>query len=161
MARGMPSWAALIGLLAVAGYQNRDKISEWLDDARKSAPSGADGQEAADRDGSLLSEVGAILTSDDPAGNLSRAIGDLVDRFRASGEADTADSWVSDSPNMSVNHLQLERAIGVDTLAELELKTGLSREELLDRLSRDLPQAVDHMTPHGHVPTAEEARQFI
>ena len=30
MPRGMPSMAALLGLLAVAGYQNRDKIKEML-----------------------------------------------------------------------------------------------------------------------------------
>ncbi len=30
MSRGFPSMTALLGLLAVAGYQNRDKIAEWL-----------------------------------------------------------------------------------------------------------------------------------
>ena len=30
MSRGMPSMVALLGLLAVAGYQNRDKIAEVL-----------------------------------------------------------------------------------------------------------------------------------
>ena len=30
MSRGMPSMVALLGLLAVAGYQNRDKIAEAL-----------------------------------------------------------------------------------------------------------------------------------
>ena len=30
MSRGMPSMVALLGLLAVAGYQNRDKIAEML-----------------------------------------------------------------------------------------------------------------------------------
>ncbi len=30
MARGKPSMVALLGLLAVAGYQNREKIAEML-----------------------------------------------------------------------------------------------------------------------------------
>src|SRR2546430_7244709 len=30
MSRGFPSMTALLGLLAVAGYQSRDKIAEWL-----------------------------------------------------------------------------------------------------------------------------------
>src|SRR5256885_7984890 len=30
MSRGFLSMTALLGLLAVAGYQNRDKIAEWL-----------------------------------------------------------------------------------------------------------------------------------
>jgi hypothetical protein len=30
MSRGMPSMAALLGLLALAGYQNRDKLAELV-----------------------------------------------------------------------------------------------------------------------------------
>jgi hypothetical protein len=30
MNRGMPSLTALLGLLAIAGYQNRDKLAEML-----------------------------------------------------------------------------------------------------------------------------------
>jgi len=30
MSRGMPSMTALLGLLAIAGYQNRDKLTELL-----------------------------------------------------------------------------------------------------------------------------------
>jgi hypothetical protein len=31
MARGLPSMTALLGMLALAGYQNRDKIAEMLE----------------------------------------------------------------------------------------------------------------------------------
>ena len=30
MSRGFPSMTALLGLLAIAGYQNRDKLAEML-----------------------------------------------------------------------------------------------------------------------------------
>ena len=30
MSRGMPSMTALLGLIALAGYQNRDKLAELL-----------------------------------------------------------------------------------------------------------------------------------
>jgi hypothetical protein len=39
MNRGFPSLAALLGLLAIAGYQNRDKLAEMLRGAQ--AKSGA------------------------------------------------------------------------------------------------------------------------
>ena len=42
MSRGMPSMVALLGLLAVAGYQNRDKIAEMLG-GRKQEPGGGPG----------------------------------------------------------------------------------------------------------------------
>ena len=37
MSRGMPSMVALLGLLAVAGYKNREKITEMLGGAEASA----------------------------------------------------------------------------------------------------------------------------
>ena len=36
MSRGFPSMTALLGLLAIAGYQNRDKIAEMLGGVRQS-----------------------------------------------------------------------------------------------------------------------------
>jgi hypothetical protein len=45
MSRGMPSMIALLGLLAVAGYQNRDKIAEALN-RLKTNPDGKPGQTA-------------------------------------------------------------------------------------------------------------------
>ena len=47
---------ALLGLLAVAGYQNRDKIAEALA-GRKQAPGGP-GQD--DRQGSVLDKLGGL-----------------------------------------------------------------------------------------------------
>ncbi|MEJ7670871.1 MAG: hypothetical protein WKH97_19560 [Casimicrobiaceae bacterium] len=44
MSRGMPSMIALLGLLAVAGYQNRDKIAEVLG-GRKQEPGSGTGKE--------------------------------------------------------------------------------------------------------------------
>ena len=38
MSRGFPSMTALLGLLAVAGYQNRDKIAEILGGLGQSRP---------------------------------------------------------------------------------------------------------------------------
>ena len=42
MSRGLPSMTALLGLLAIAGYQNRDKIAEMLGGAQDKP--GASGQ---------------------------------------------------------------------------------------------------------------------
>jgi hypothetical protein len=41
MSRGFPSVTALLGLLAVAGYQHRDKIAEFFGGIAKSTPAGA------------------------------------------------------------------------------------------------------------------------
>jgi uncharacterized protein YidB (DUF937 family) len=92
---------------------------------------------------------------------LSGGLGEIVDRFKQAGHGEAADSWVSKGPNKPVSSDDLERAIGSDTLDELSQRTGLSRQELLERLSRDLPAAVDKFTPEGRIPSESEAAKLI
>jgi uncharacterized protein YidB (DUF937 family) len=74
--------------------------------------------------------------------------------FKQNGQEDAADSWVSKGPNKELAAPQLEQAIGADvSAAALEQQTGLSQEELLARLSRELPNSVDKYTPDGRVPS--------
>jgi uncharacterized protein YidB (DUF937 family) len=76
-----------------------------------------------------------------------------MDRFKQSGQGQTAESWVSTGPNEPCTTAQLERAIGPEVLDTLSTHTGLSRDELLTRLCRELPDAVDKYTPQGRLPT--------
>jgi uncharacterized protein YidB (DUF937 family) len=92
---------------------------------------------------------------------LSGGLGDLVERFRQSGQAEAAESWVRKGPNQPIAPDELERAIGPDVLATLSQQTGLSRQELLSRLTRTLPEAVDELTPEGRVPTENEAARLL
>ncbi len=152
MSRGFPSMTALLGLLAVAGYQNRDKIAEMLGGLGQSAP-GTAGQGGL---GGLLGQLRGSLGGAGAGGLLSGGLGELVDRFRQSGQGDTADSWIGTGPNKPVTEPQLEQAIGPEVLDTLSKQTGFSREELLARLSRELPNAVDRYTPQGRIPTEAE-----
>jgi uncharacterized protein YidB (DUF937 family) len=148
MSRGFPSMTALLGLLAVAGYQNRDKIAEMLRGTTSSNP-GA-GQAAPHGLGGLLNSLGGGGVGGLVGGGLS----ELIDRFKQAGQGEVADSWVGKGPNQAVAPHQLEKAIPSDVLATLSEQTGLSREELLSRLSRNLPEAVDRYTPDGRLPAA-------
>ena len=40
-------------------------------------------------------------------------------------------------------------------------QTGMSREELLAGLTREVPAAVDKLTPEGRIPTPPEAARMI
>jgi uncharacterized protein YidB (DUF937 family) len=157
MSRGFPSMTALLGLLAIAGYQNRDKLSEMiggLGGGASGAPGGAGGLGSAGGAGGL-GGLGGLLSGLGGAGAgglLSGGLGELVDRFKQNGHGETAESWVGTGPNKEVAPHQLEQAIGPDVLDNLTKQTGLSREELLSRLSRELPQAVDKYTPEGRIP---------
>jgi uncharacterized protein YidB (DUF937 family) len=154
MARGYPSMTVLLGLLAIAGYQNRDKIAEMLK-GLGGKPSGEPGQPQGGS-GDPLGRLATSLGGASVGSVLSGGLGELLDRFKQSGQGDTADSWVRNGPNKPVSPPQLEQAIGADVLETLSKQTGLSREELLARLSRELPEAVDKYTPQGRVPTEAE-----
>jgi uncharacterized protein YidB (DUF937 family) len=153
MSRGFPSMTALLGLLAIAGYQNRDKLAEMLSGASSSpgrSGLGTGQQGGAGGLGGLLSGMGGAGVG----GLLGGGLGELVESFRQHGQGEVADSWVGTGPNKEIAPNQLEQAIGPEVLSHLTQQTGLSKEELLSRLSRELPQAVDKYTPDGRIPSA-------
>jgi uncharacterized protein YidB (DUF937 family) len=141
---------ALLGLLAIAGYQNRDKIAEIFGGLGKPGSAGQGGLSG------LLRQLSGSLGGASAGGILSGGLGELVDRFKQSGQGDTADSWVKTGPNKPCTADQLEQAIGPEVLDNLSKQTGLTREELVSRLCRELPEAVDKYTPQGRIPTEAE-----
>jgi uncharacterized protein YidB (DUF937 family) len=151
MTRGMPSMTALLGMLAIAGYQNRDKIAEMLRGTTSSNQTGAGAPQ--NPLGGLLGSLGGMFGGAGAGGLLSGGLRDLLENFKQNGHGDTAQSWVNNGPNREISPPELKQAIGPDVLAALEQQTGLSQQELLARLSRELPSAVDKYTPDGKLPS--------
>jgi uncharacterized protein YidB (DUF937 family) len=87
---------------------------------------------------------------------LGGGLGELVENFKQHGQGDVAESWVGTGPNKPIAPDQLEQAIGPEVLATLTQQTGLSREELLSRLSTTLPETVDKCTPDGCLPNPSD-----
>src|SRR3954471_12085012 len=148
MSRGMPSMTALLGMLAIAGYQNRDKLADMF----RNATSGQPASGAKDPLCGMLGNLGGLVGGGGVASLLNAGIGELLERFKQSGQADTAQSWINQGPNREVTPPELQQAIGPDVLQKLEQQTGLSQQEILNRLSRELPAAVDKYTPDGRLP---------
>jgi uncharacterized protein YidB (DUF937 family) len=136
----------------VAGFQNRDKIAEMLKGSGSANP-GTPNQGA--QQGGLGGLLGNLGTGG-LGGLLGGGLGELVENFRQNGQGEAAESWVGTGPNKQIAPNQLEQAIGPDVLATLSQQTGLSREELLSRLSTTLPEAVDKYTPDGRLPDATD-----
>jgi uncharacterized protein YidB (DUF937 family) len=143
----MPSMTALLGMLANAGYQNRNKLADMLRNA--TSTSGQPGSSAANPLGGMLS---GLLGAGGVGSLLNGGIGQLLEHFKQNGQGDVAQSWIDHGPNRKVTPPELKQAIGPDVLQKLEQQTGLSQEELLARLSRELPTAVDKYTPEGRLP---------
>ena len=182
MARGLnmsSAGIALLGLLAVKGFQHRDELGRVLGDVMGrsgggqgsgsnpfggggSLGTGAGGMAGAGGLGGMLGGLGDMLGGQGSTGGvLKEGLGGLLDRFKQTGHAEEADSWVGTGPNRSVEPQHLEQALGPDVIEQLQSQTGLSREELLQRLSTNLPKTVDTLTPDGRLPTDEEADRIL
>lgn len=173
MARSTPSLLALLGIAAVAGYQNRDKLGGMLGGTGQGGPDqnsnpqsggmfsgGLGGSGGGLGGGGLAGGLGGLLGSLG-GGGLAGGIGELMERFGQSGHRDRAESWVGTGSNQPIDHGELEQALGDETLEELAQTTGLSRADILERLSHNLPQTVDRFTPHGRIPTEDEAQGLL
>lgn len=160
MAKGSPSMIALLGLLAVAGYQNRDKLGAVLnahpateDDPNRTGPDDtAPGANVHSADQGSLLDSFRQMAGGATGGGLMAGLAEMFDRFSSPGHQAKAQSWVSTGRNESLAPDELEQALDDETIAELVEKTGLSRSELLSRLSKTLPDAVDQATPDGRFP---------
>lgn len=167
-----PQMVALLGMLAVAGYQHRDKLGDLLGGAGTgNAGAGPMGRRTGGGLGGMLGGgaaggglgglLGGLLGGGAGGGMISGGLGDIVDRFTQTGNGEKARSWIERGPNAPVAPTELESALGPETLDALQKQTGLSRSELLERLSSVLPEAVDKMTPDGRIPSEQEASRWL
>jgi uncharacterized protein YidB (DUF937 family) len=162
-----PAAMALLGMLAVKGFQNRDKLGEMLGGLLGGGQGGGGpaGDSAGGALGGLLGGLfggGQSGAGQAGAGHVvSGGLGDLLDSFRKAGHGDVADSWVQDGPERAPAPHQIEQSLGTDVLDQLATAAGISRAELLQKLQQVLPQAVDALTPDSRVPSAQEAESVL
>ena len=78
----------------------------------------------------------------------------VVNEFERNGLGPTVKSWVGTGPNQPISADQVQQVLGPDLLQQLSAKSGLSVQELTQKLSHVLPQAVDRLTPDGKIPNA-------
>ncbi len=109
----------------------------------------------------LQSGLGGALAGGTAGSVVSGGLSELLKRFEQNGLGGAAQSWVGNGPNQPVSASDVEKAAGSDTLDALAREIGMSRDPLVQRLSAELPQTVDRLTPQGRVPTPEQAAQPV
>src|SRR5436190_1584562 len=117
MSRGFPSMTALLGLLAVAGYQNRDKIAEILKQVSNQGQPGTAANSNSPQ--GQLGGLGGLLGGASAGGLLTGGLGELMKQFTENGQKDTVDSWVGTGPNKQIAPPDLKTALGPDVVAAL------------------------------------------
>jgi uncharacterized protein YidB (DUF937 family) len=76
----------------------------------------------------------------------------VVSQFERNGLGTTVQSWIGTGSNQPISPQDLHKALGPDLLRQLSEKSGLSVQDLAQRLAQVLPEAVDKMTPNGTIP---------
>lgn len=77
----------------------------------------------------------------------------LVSQFEQQGLGGVVHSWVGTGANQPITADQLQKVLGSATVQQMAARFGINPQDLLQKLSQVLPQAVDKMTPTGVVPT--------
>jgi uncharacterized protein YidB (DUF937 family) len=109
----------------------------------------------------LKGGLGGLLAGGAAGSVISGGLGDLLKQFQQNGHGDTANSWVSPGPNKQISPGDLASALGADQINNLVSQTGLSRDDLLAGLSQQLPEAINHLTPNGRLPTDDEVKDRL
>jgi uncharacterized protein YidB (DUF937 family) len=143
-----PIMLGLMGLLAYRTLKGKGKLADMLGTNQAGANQAGTDASGAPASGGLGSVLGG--------GALGAGLKDLLDRFRQNGQDDKVQSWVSTGANKSIAPSEIEKSLGEERIQWLVEQTGMPREQLLDGLSGELPQAIDKLTPDGRLPTDEE-----
>lgn len=164
-----PTAKALLALLAIYAMKNLRRADAPPTQPGRPAggnvsagvPGGQGGTLGGGLGDLLRGTLGGVLGGAAAGTVLNGGLGGLLKELQESGHGDAARSWVGTGPNKAIPKGDLANALGADTLDELSKRTGMDRGDLLSGLSQQLPEFVDQLTPHGRVPTEEEAARMV
>ena len=154
-----PITLALAGLLAYRTYQGKGRLAEMLGHKGPEGSAATTGSGASG--GGVLSNLGDFFGGPGAGATLTNGLNDLIKNFQQAGQGQTAQSWVDKGPNKPIEPVDLEEALGPEKIEWLMKQTGMSREELIKELSRELPVVVDKLTPVGRLPTEREVPKLL
>ena len=145
-----PMTMALLGLLAYKAIKN---LSGGQAGAKPAAAGNNPGGSLGDM---LPGGLGGLLAGGAAGSILSGGLNDLLKQFQQGGQGDVANSWVGTGPNKAISPADLAKVLDNEQIKALMAQTGISRDDLIAGLSKQLPEIVNELTPHGRLPTAQE-----
>jgi uncharacterized protein YidB (DUF937 family) len=162
--RMSPITMAILALLAykamkhmTGGQQQTAPAGEGANLDQASLPGGGGGGL-----GDLLKGgLGEALAGGAAGSILGGGLDELMKQLQQGGHKEAADSWVSKGPNKEIAPNDLAGALGADQINVMMDQSGLSRQELLEGLSRQLPGVIDQLTPDGRVPSGDELHRLL
>jgi uncharacterized protein YidB (DUF937 family) len=164
-----PLTMALLGLLAYKAYQKMSTPQPGAVPASNtgSSPGGLESALGGLLGGSgglgnlLQGGLGGLLGGAAGGAALNGGLNDLLGRLGQNGLGHIGQSWIDHGENHAISPDDLAKALDPDTVRSLAEHTGMSDMDVLSQLSQQLPDAVNHITPQGRIPTDHETSQLL
>ena len=83
-------------------------------------------------------------------------LGALLEMFAQRGYSQHANSWVGTGQNQPLAPEAMSEVFEPQQLAEIAAQAGVSEDEARMGLAQLLPEAVDHFTPEGQLPSPDQ-----
>jgi uncharacterized protein YidB (DUF937 family) len=83
-------------------------------------------------------------------------LGALLAQFQKAGFSDHVASWVGTGDNTPLSADAIGQVFGNDALGHIAKQAGVSTDDASAGLAQLLPQLVDHLTPNGQMPAADQ-----
>jgi uncharacterized protein YidB (DUF937 family) len=76
----------------------------------------------------------------------------VVAKLEQAGFGNQIKSWLGNGQNLPISAEQLQQVLGNDTVRQLAAKYNIPVDQISQILAQELPKAVDHASPTGHLP---------
>ncbi len=156
-----PITMAVLGYLAYKGIKHLSASNVAPTGGTPTSSGGFGGLLNGGLGGLLNGGIGNLIASGSAGAALSNGLGAVLQQFQQNGQGDKVNSWVGTGPNKDISEQELAKSLGDDDINSLSQHTGISRDDLLSALRRELPNIVDQLTPQGRVPAPHELSQQI
>ncbi|MFC1671420.1 YidB family protein [Spirochaetota bacterium] len=78
-------------------------------------------------------------------------VGSTMEDFKKKGLGGTLATWISPDKNEPITKEQIMDIFGSDKILKFSKRSGLSEDEVSDKLTRLLPEIIDKSTPGGKI----------
>jgi uncharacterized protein YidB (DUF937 family) len=108
--------------------------------------------ESSDSLGNLFGKGGLDMDNVNALLEQFGGIEGIMGKLQESGLGDKLSSWIGSGENQAVSPDQIKDALGTQGLDQVAAKTGLDVDDLANRISTKMPDAINSLTPEGKVP---------
>ena len=103
-------------------------------------------------EGQLESAVVPVVLSEVLGQGNQGGLSAIVAKLQQAGLGDQVKSWIGSGKNIPITADELQQVLGSDKVKQLAARFNIPVDQLSKVLAQQLPTAVDHASPGGHLP---------